>query len=136
MASALLQAQDVTTGGYDNSRTNANLNETILTPGNVRGATFGRLFALPVDGQIYAQPLFRQGVTVAGQGIHNVIYAATANNTVYAFDADTPGMPLWSVNLGPAVPASRYQSDTGAYTDIAPINGILGTPVIDPATGA
>ena len=129
-------AQDVTTGGYDNSRTNSNLNETILSPSNVKASTFGRLFALSVDGQIYAQPLYKQNVTIAGQGTHNVIFVATTHNTVYAFDADTPATPLWSVNLGPSVPVSNYQSDTGAYTDLTPENGILGTPVIDPNTGA
>ena len=129
-------AQDVTTGSYDNSRTNANLNETTLTPGNVRASTFGRLFALSVDGQIYAQPLYKQNVAFAGQGTHNAVFVATTHNTVYAFDADTPATPLWSVNLGPSVLTSNYQSDTGAYTDITPENGILGTPVIDPYSGA
>ncbi len=132
----LLAQQDVTTGSYDNSRTNADLNETILTPSNVQSSTFGRLFSLSVDGQIYAQPLYRQNVPIAGQGTHNVVFVATMHNTVYAFDADTPRTPLWSVNLGPSVPSTSYASDIGVYTDITPENGILGTPVIDPSTGA
>ena len=132
---ALLPAQSVLTGNYDNSRTNANLSETVLSPATVKPGSFGKLFSLSVDGQIYAQPLYLQNVTVSGKGIHNVLYVCTMHNTVYAFDADTPGVPLWSVNLGPAVPTANYTSDDGQYTDITPENGILGTPVIDPASG-
>ncbi len=127
--------QNVLTGGNDNSRTNANLNETILTPTNVRKGAFGRLFALSVDGQIYAQPLYQQNVAMADGSVHNVVFIATMHNSVYAFDADSPASPLWTVNLGPSVPTANYQSDTGTYTDITPENGILGTPVIDPSTG-
>ena len=122
------------TGGYDNSRTSANLSETILTPANVKPGSFGRIFSLAVDGQIYAQPMYLPNLTI-GDGVHNVIFAATMHNTVYAFDADVPALPLWSVNLGPAVPTSNYTSNTGDYYDIAPENGILGTPVIDSSTG-
>ena len=135
LSAPLSAQQDVLTGSYDNSRTNANLNETILTPANVNTSGFGKLFSLSVDGQIYAQPLYQQNVAIAGQGSHNVVFIATMHNSVYAFDADTPGTPLWSVNLGPSVPTSNYLSDVGAYTDIAVENGILSTPVIDSSTG-
>ena len=109
--------------------------ETVLTPSSVKAGSFGKRFALSVDGQIYAQPLYLRNVTIAGKGTHNVVYAATMHNTVYAFDSDTPGVPLWSVNLGPSVPTSDYDSDEGPYSDILPENGVLSTPVIDPATG-
>ena len=129
----------VTTGLYDNARTGAYLLETTLTPSNVRPATFGRVFTLAVDGQIYAQPLYLQGLKVAGSAglssSHNVVFVATMHNSLYAFDADTPGMPLWTVNFGPSVPTSTYMTDWGTYADITPENGILGTPVIDPASG-
>ena len=128
---ALGQTTAVLTGGYDTARTNANLNETVLTPANVSPNKFGRLFQLPADGQIYAQPLYQANVAVAGQGIHNVVFFATMHNTVYAYDADTAAPPLWTVNLGPSVPASAY----GSFTDITPEIGVLGTPVIDPSTG-
>ncbi len=127
--------QNVLTGGNDNSRTNANLNETVLTPSNVKASTFGRLFSLSVDGQIYAQPLYQQNVAVADGSTHNVMFVATMHNSIYAFDADVPATPLWAVNLGPSVPTSGYTSISGVYTDISPENGILGTPVIDPNTG-
>jgi uncharacterized protein (TIGR03437 family) len=127
--------QNVLTGGNDNYRTNANLAETILTPAKVSSSSFGRLFTLAVDGQIYAQPLFQRNLTMADGSTHNVVFVATMHNSVYAFDADVAGLPLWTVNLGPSVPSANYASDTGAYSDILPENGILGTPVIDPTTG-
>jgi len=126
----------VLTGGYDLARTNANLNETVLSPATVQPSRFGKLFTLPVDGQIAAQPLYEQSVPVAGHGVHNVVFVATEHNSVYAFDADMPSVPLWTVNLGPSVPSSVYNwASTGPYQDIAPEIGILGTPVIDPVTG-
>ncbi|HWF09226.1 MAG TPA: hypothetical protein VG297_12230 [Bryobacteraceae bacterium] len=130
-----LLAQDVLTGGYDTARTNADPNEALLTPLTVSPNQFGKLFLLPADGQIYAQPLYQHNVAIAGQGIHNVVFIATAHNTVYCYDADTAAAPIWTVNLGPSVPSSSYTSDQGAYTDITPEIGIIGTPVIDAATG-
>lgn len=127
------QSQNVLTGGYNIGRTNADLNETVLTPAKVNPAGFGRLFLLPADGQIYAQPLYLSNVSVSGSGTHNVVFAATAHNTVYAYDADTAGPPLWSVNLGPSVPSSAYGG--GGYSDITPEIGVIGTPVIDGASG-
>jgi uncharacterized protein (TIGR03437 family) len=130
-----VKAQNVLTGNYDNSRTNANLSETFLNLSKIKPGSFGKLFSLPVDGQIYAQPLYQKNVPVEGFGVRNVVFVATMHNTVFAFDADAPATPLWTINLGPAVPTGNYQSDIGDYTDITPENGILGTPVIDPVTG-
>lgn len=130
---AFLAAQTpVLTGGYDVARSNADLSETTLTPLTVSPAAFGRLFTLPADGQIWAQPLYLPSVNIPNQGTHNVIYVATAHNTVYAYDADSAGIPLWSVNLGPSIPSNAFGS---GYSDITPEIGILGTPVIDPSTG-
>lgn len=125
----------VVTGGYDPGRTNADLNETILTPSSVNAVQFGRLFMLPADGQIWAQPLYLPNIDIPEQGTHDVVYFATAHNTVYAYDADAAGPPLWSLNLGPSVPSSTYDTATRTYADIAPEIGIIGTPVIDPSSG-
>jgi hypothetical protein len=138
---AVSQVQ-VTTNHNDVARTGANLSETILNTASVNGSTFGKLFSRPVDGEIYAQPLYLSDVSIAGQGTHNVVYVATEHNSVYAFDADNPAQsaPLWKVNLGPAVASGDVcQGISGSsfcpYTDLVPEIGITSTPVIDPATG-
>jgi uncharacterized protein (TIGR03437 family) len=119
---------NVLTGNYDNRRTNANLQETILTPANVNSNSFGMIGTFPVDGQIYAQPLYASGIQISGQGTRNVVYVATMHNSVYAINADLPEstVPLWHVNLGPSVPSSLLN-----FSDILPETGILSTPVID-----
>jgi hypothetical protein len=119
----------------DNGRTGQNLNETVLTTGKVNVNQFGKLFTYPVDGQIYAEPLYVQGVTVAGQGVHNVVYVATQNDSVYAFDGDgTTSTPLWQVSLIPVGGQVLLDSDIGGCSNISPQVGITGTPVIDPVT--
>src|SRR5882724_2836008 len=90
----------VTTSQYDNSRTGATLNETVLTPQNVNTTRFGRLGAFKVDGAVYAQPLFIPAVEIPGKGKHNVLFVTTEHDSVYAFDADQPDSePLWHVSF-------------------------------------
>ena len=119
---------NVTTQHNDNNRSGDNLNETILTKANVNATTFGRLAKIPLDNQVYTQPLVVSGVSISG-GTHNVVYVATTNSTVYALDADT-GRKYWSRNLGPTL----TNADLGLCTDINGEMGIIGTPVIDVAT--
>ncbi len=117
---------NITTQRADDMRTGWYPNESVLTPKNVTTSTFGLLYNLPVDGQVYAQPLSVAGVAIPGQGTHNVIYVATENNSVYAFDASHNGPPLWHKNFGSAVP-----SEAVGVADINPQIGITGTPVIN-----
>ena len=132
---------NVLTYHNDFARTGQNTNETILTPANVNTNTFGKLFAYPVDGQIYAQPLYVSGLNIPGQGIHNVIFVATMHDSVYAFDADSNsgsnGGVLWQVSLGTSavMPNNDFGNRYGPYHDIRPEVGIIGTPVIDLASG-
>ena len=100
----LVSAQsDVVTFHYDISRSGLNPNEVTLTPANVNSGKFGKLFSHSVDGQIYAQPLYVQNVSIPGKGTHNVVFAATEKDSVYAFDADTNtganANPLWQVSV-------------------------------------
>src|SRR5712692_2734511 len=90
----------VLTSQYDNARTGANLHETTLTPLNVNANQFGKLFALRVEGAIYAQPLYLPRLDIPGKGTHNVVFVATEHDSVYAFDADGRSAgPLWKASL-------------------------------------
>ena len=96
--SALAQTP-VVTQHNDHGRTGANLSETVLTTTTVNVSQFGKLFERTVDDEIYGQPLYVPGVTIPGLGVRNVVYVATNNDSVYAFDADNPAAtaPLWRV---------------------------------------
>jgi hypothetical protein len=124
----------VLTWHNDVGRTGQNLQETTLAPSNVNVNSFGKLFSFPVDGNIFAQPLYVPNVTIPNQGVHNVIYIATENDSVYAFDADNRvTTALWQVNyLNPPniVPQPCTTANIGCV--ITPNVGITGTPAIDP----
>ena len=131
-----MRAQSVITWHNDQYRTGQNLKETILTPANVNASQFGKVFSYPVDGQIYAQPLYVPNVNITGKGKHNTLYVATENDSVYAFDADTPGAPLWFHNFTnpPTVLPIQNQNCVDPYCTVVPVIGITGTPVITPST--
>src|SRR4029077_17864057 len=78
------QTASVLTYQYDNLRSGANINETTLSPSNVNLNTFGKLYSFPVDSLIYGQPLYVPNLQIAG-GTHNVVFAITEKNSVYAF---------------------------------------------------
>ena len=129
-------AADVLTYHNDNARTGQDLDETILNPSNVNSSDFGMKFTDAVDGAIYAQPLYMAGVTIPGQGVHNVVFVATEHDSVYAFDADKPGPPLWHDSfINPAQGVTTVPSTQPWQSDLSPEVGITGTPVIDPTTG-
>jgi hypothetical protein len=111
-------------------RTGANLQETLLKPGNVNKEHFGMLFKRLVDDQLYTQPLVLTDVP-AGGGFHDLVFVTTVSNSVYAFDANdaTNMKPLWHVNFG--LPANVQDWDFGCL-DINGNMGIIGTPAIDP----
>lgn len=126
-----LMAQDILTYHNDNARTGQNLNETRLTPANVNPNTFGRLFTIPVDGKVDAQPLYKSALVILGKGSHNVLFIVTENDSAYAFDADT-GAPLWQVSV---LGSGESPSDDRGCGQVTPTIGITATPVIDPAAG-
>ncbi|MDQ2885346.1 MAG: hypothetical protein M3Y39_04585 [Chloroflexota bacterium] len=121
-------------------RSGQNLNETILNTNNVNSRHFGRRVSYPVDGQIYTQPLFVPNITIRGRA-YNVVYIATENDSVYAFDADqrTATAPLWHTsfihrpNVTTVPPGNVYTNHKNQ--DITPQIGITGTPVIDLDSG-
>ena len=98
-AGGALGQVNILTNRYNQSRTAANLNETVLTTANVNTGTFGKLGRYYVDGVIFAQPLYVSSVTVNGAA-HNVLYVATMHDVLYAFDADNIGsLPLWTLDF-------------------------------------
>ncbi|MGH9432633.1 MAG: choice-of-anchor D domain-containing protein [Terriglobia bacterium] len=124
-------AQDVLTFHNDNARTGQDLNETILTPSQVSVSTFGKLFMIPVDGKVDAQPLYKSAVGIPNHAVHNVLFVATEHDSAYAFDADS-GSLLWQVSL---VNTGETPSDDRGCDQVTPEIGITATPVIDPNTG-
>jgi outer membrane protein assembly factor BamB len=114
----------------DVGRTGANLAEKTLTPMAVQSRGMVEKFNRPVDGQVYAQLLYLPKLDIAG-GTHDVVYAATTNNHLYAIDAndatasgtDDAGI-LWHLEL------EDPESSVRKYP-----RGILSTPVIDRGAG-
>lgn len=139
-----LLSANVLTRSNDLTRDGLNSNETILTPANVNSTTFGKLFSYNVTGQVYAQPLYVSNLNMGALGTHNVIFVATEDNDVYAFDADNNGVgggQLWHdspsmLGTAAAVPNAYFGNIGGpnSYGDIKPQVGITSTPVIDLAT--
>src|ERR1700686_1998302 len=125
----------VLAGHNDNGRTGQNLYETTLTPQNVNMTGFGKVFTYPVDGPIFAQPLYVPNVIIPNQGMHNVLYVATENDSVYAFDADgLTTTPLWQAIFVDAANGVTAVPCTAPSCSINPSIGITSTPVIDPSS--
>jgi len=122
---------DVVTYHNDVARTGQNLQETTLTTSNVNSSSFGKLFTATVDGVIDAEPLYLSRVSLPSQGTHNVLYAVTENDSVYAFDADS-GTQLWKVSL---LKSGETPSGDFGCGQISPQIGITSTPVIDRHSG-
>ena len=144
-AQATVAVTDLTgvfTGRYDRQRTGQNRLEYALTPATVGPSTFGKLFSCPVDGAVYAQPLYVANLPIAG-GTHNVVFVATQRNSVYAIDADRSSCHVYwqrkfvdeSYLKLPREITSVPAAKTGNTWDIKDEIGITGTPVIDPDTG-
>jgi hypothetical protein len=131
-------AQDPVLGyHFDTNRDGQMTDETILVPANVNTNQFGLLFSDAVDGLVVAQPLYVPNVQLPNGTTHNVVYIVTQHDSVFAFDADTAGPPLWQVSfinssIGlTTVPIADQLCAGSGFTEV----GIMGTPVIDPTTG-
>jgi hypothetical protein len=136
-ADAVLTARgDLTRLGLDDQ-------EPALSPAAVSSGRFGRRISYPVDGKVYAQPLYLPRLRIGGRA-RDVVIVATEHDSVYALDADAttarraPPAPLWRVSL--LMPGAR---PFGAATDrigpspgrlcdsITPQVGVTSTPVVD-----
>ena len=130
-------AQPVLQRGYDAGVSGATLAETTLNTSNVTPSTFGLVLKLAVDDSIFAQPLYMPNIAIPNHGTRNVVYVATMSDTLYAFDADTGGAPLWEVNFASLVGATPVPIADFVFSDNTNIVGnlgILSTPVIDAST--
>jgi outer membrane protein assembly factor BamB len=87
-------------------------------------ATLHPDFSAPLIGYVYAQPLYWKP-SGAAKGL---VIVATEANLVYALDAGT-GKVVWLTQLAKAVPLSDLPCGN------IPLEGVTGTPVIDPSTG-
>src|SRR6516162_10132245 len=127
---------DVLSYHYDLFLTGQNLQETVLHPGPasdpmaLNATNFGTLLNQPIDGQAYAQPLYKANLMIGGTP-HNVAYIATEHDSIYAFDVDT-GDQLWHNSyIDPANGITTTPYAELSTPDIFPEIGITGTGVID-----
>lgn len=124
----------------NNNRDGSNPNETYFSASTLKNDPPGGIALASTDGLIYAQPLYIHQMLWAGTK-HNIVYVATENNSVYAFDADTGNqLGVISLNNGTDIQATEIAIP---YTDlpldamsnpcntVVPEVGITGTPVID-----
>jgi Ca2+-binding RTX toxin-like protein len=131
---------------YHNNPASIGVNaaETILTRANVNSTTFGKVFSVPLDGDVYAQPLLKDKVNITvgpHAGVHDVVFVSTQHGSVYAIDGSAQssgeGVVLWKRSLldtalpGATLVTPVFKADTGGgYAETS----ITSTPVIDPAT--
>jgi hypothetical protein len=106
---------------HDPGRTGIAPAESQIGTGNAASLT--QNWSATLDGKVSAQPLFLSGVQVMG-ATHDVVIAATNQNTLYALDANT-GAVLWSNHL---VAAPGSCGIPGGF-------GISAAPVVDRSTG-
>jgi len=139
MLAAARVAAQVTTAQYGNARLNANTHETKLTPLTVTATSFGRVATFPVDGDVYAQPLYRAVRAGRSEGTRisrDVLFVATEAGSVYAFDAQgTDRQPLWKRRLLDAGEEPLTFQDV-LCPFIRPTIAITPTPVIDTIANA
>ncbi len=110
----------------------------LLNSRNVNVAEFGNLYSYYVDGAAFAQPLYIAGVQIPGRGTRNLLYVATMNDKVYAFDADQGGPPLWmrdfTNELAGITPVPITDITNNNNLNIVGNVGIEDTPVINIST--
>lgn len=127
----------------DAAKTGQNLEETVLTRDNVNVNTFGKVFTVALDGDVYAQPLVKEALnitagphTLVAPGVHDTVFVPTQHGSLYAADGST-GQVLWKRNLldtglpGATSVGPMLREDVGTGY---PETVTTGTPVIDAAT--
>jgi outer membrane protein assembly factor BamB len=119
LAATASAAESSETGAAGSLRTSWFPDEPQLTPQLLEEpGGFEQNFEVPVQGQVYAQPLVSAGT----------LLVATEDNWIYGVDSRT-GEVRWERNVG----TPWNPGDIGCE-DLYPHVGVTGTPVIDPAT--
>jgi hypothetical protein len=135
------QSVNVLTWQNDTHRTGNYTQESALLYNKINRLNFGQLCAQQLDGQVYAQPLVVTGVTFAGYSQpQTVVYVVTQNDTLYAISGATSNAAPACTILGGPLSLSQllgqYPVDCSYIGGVkckvvAPVVGILGTPVIN-----
>jgi hypothetical protein len=129
----------VVTWHYSNTRNGVDNSETVLTPANVNARGFGKLYTQALDGLVVGHPLYLPALRIPARGVHKVVFVATMEDSVYAFDVENPSAPpLWVTSLltyspAGAAPVSDQFMGCQVTTDFGDV-GVVSTPVIDPAS--
>lgn len=129
-ASAQITVVNYTSRKNGTDGTGVQANEYALTPASVSSGNFGQLWSVGLDGPIWGQPLYMNGISVGGK-LRNVVYVTTSNDSVYALDGDT-GSVLWKRSFL----STGVTAVAGTSLKISTQIGILSTPVIDPVKQA
>jgi hypothetical protein len=124
-------------------RTGANLTETVINNSSIQ-SNFGQLCSASLDGQVYAQPLVVNNVTIGTTTYKYVAYVVTQKDTLYAIDgefADGTGCKILNGGgNGTSLLDGQYPVDchyvgagggSACTQTLGPTIGILGTPVIN-----
>jgi hypothetical protein len=126
---------DVLTQRYNLERTGSTI-QPGLNQSTVQDPRWGLLGKLEVRGTVYAQPLVVENIQIPGApSPRDLVYVATAQNRVYAFDAHTRA-PIWpnGVDLGSNDKSTIGKPGCDGISGVEGI-GIEATPVIDRARG-
>jgi len=101
---------------------------SLITPANISKLT--EQYSDVLNGEIVAEPLTATvDVTVGpNPGTQNLVFVATEQDSLYAFNI-TSGQLVWQTSLLKPGETPLPQSVTNSG-----VNGITGTPVIDPST--
>ncbi len=105
-----------------------------MTPANVNVVSFGRkLGSVPLQGAVFAQPLYISNVTMSDGKTHDLVVVATEHDQVYAIDADTYQI-MWQRNFLGSQGLVKTAQDLFCGETFNSEIGITGTPVIDPVS--
>jgi hypothetical protein len=130
---------------FDVARTGWFPFETTLTVANVHSLKIKFTYNLRAPqyndrGAVYAQPLYAHHINIPGLGAHNLVFVATENDNVFAFDADTKQPVIWQRSLIPPDEEIVVEADISdnishdSCNNVVPVIGITSTPVIDCTT--